>query len=71
MGWVQFFLAECQSRLYPHMRAKFGCDPTAGSKKTAFKVYNRIIMDVLASSKRPTMGNMLFADDLVLCEESS
>ena len=31
--WVQFFLAESQSRLYPHMRAKFGCDLTAVSKK--------------------------------------
>ena len=37
MGWVQFFLAESQSRLYPHMRAKFGCDPTAGSKKLPLK----------------------------------
>ena len=37
MGWVQFFLAESQSRLYPHMRAKFGSDPTAGSKKLPLK----------------------------------
>ena len=29
------FLAE--SRLYPHMRAKFGSDPTAGSKILSFK----------------------------------
>ena len=36
VGWVQFCLAEIQSRLYPHMRAKFGRDPTAGSKKSAF-----------------------------------
>ena len=26
-------LGESQSRLYPRMRAKFGCDPTAVSKK--------------------------------------
>ena len=37
MGWVQFFLGESRSRLYPHMRAKFGRDPTAGSKKVSFK----------------------------------
>ena len=37
MGWVQFFLAESQSRLYPHMHAKFGSDPTAGSKILSFK----------------------------------
>ena len=37
VGWVQFFLAESQSRLYLHMRAKFGCDPTAGSKKLPLK----------------------------------
>ena len=37
MGWVQFFLAESQSRLYPHMRAKFGRDPMASSKKVTLK----------------------------------
>ena len=37
MGWVQFFLAESQSRLYPHMRAKLGRDPMAGSKKVTLK----------------------------------
>ena len=37
VGWVQFCLAESQSRLYPHMRAKFGSDPTAGSKMLSFK----------------------------------
>ena len=37
MGWVQFVLAESQSRLYPHMCAKLGCDPTAGSKKLPLK----------------------------------
>ena len=35
------FLAESQSRLYPHMRAKFGCDPTAGSKKRPFNFISR------------------------------
>ena len=28
---------ESQSRLYPHMRAKFGRGPTAVSKKVSFK----------------------------------
>ena len=41
MGWVQFCLAESQSRLYPHMRAKFGSDPTAGSKILSFKFISR------------------------------
>ena len=36
VGWVRFFLADSQSRLYPHMHAKFGRDPTAVSKKSAF-----------------------------------
>ena len=37
------FLAESQSRLYPHMRAKFGCDPTAGSKKLPFNFISRLL----------------------------
>ena len=42
MGFVldwggEIFLGESRSRLYPHMRAKFGRDPTAGSKKVSFK----------------------------------
>ena len=37
VGWVRFLLGESRSRLYPHMRAKFGRDPTAGSKKVYFK----------------------------------
>ena len=41
MGWVQFFLAESQSRLYTHMRAKFGRDPTAVSKKVSFNFISR------------------------------
>ena len=36
-----FFLGESRSRLYPHMRAKFGRDPTAGSKKVTFKFISR------------------------------
>ena len=35
------FLAESQSRLYPHMRAKFGRDPTAVSKKVPFNFISR------------------------------
>ena len=35
-GVGQICLAESQSRLYPHMRAKFGRDPTAVSKKVPF-----------------------------------
>ena len=41
VGWVQFFLAESQSRLYPYMHAKYGLDPTAGSKKVPFNFISR------------------------------
>ena len=37
-GWVRILFAESQSGLYPHMRAKFGRDPTAVSKKVSFKL---------------------------------
>ena len=49
MGWVgsEFFLAESQSRLYPHMRAKVGRDPTSASKKVAFKFISRFHRIVL------------------------
>ena len=39
----QFFLGESQSRLYPHMRAKFGRDPTFVSKKWSLKFRSRCI----------------------------
>ena len=38
---MTFFLAESQSGLYPHMRAIFGRDPTAVSKKVTFKFISR------------------------------
>ena len=34
---MTFVLAESQSRLYPHIRAKFWRGPTAVSKKVSFK----------------------------------
>ena len=34
-GVGPIFLGESRSRLYPHMRAKCGRDPTAGSKKVS------------------------------------
>ena len=44
MGWggSEFFLAESQSRLYPHMRAKCVRDPTAVSKKMPFNFISRL-----------------------------
>ena len=33
VGWVNFFLGESQSRIYPYMRATFGRGPTVVSKK--------------------------------------
>ena len=47
LGWVQFFLGESKSRLYPHMRAKFGRGPTAVSKKLSFKFISRFHRVVL------------------------
>ena len=41
VGWVSIFLADTQSRLYPHMRAKFERDPTAVSKKVPFRFISR------------------------------
>ena len=43
MGWggSEFVLAESQTRLYPHMRAQFGRDPTAVSKKVPFNIISR------------------------------
>ena len=40
-GGSEFVLAESQSGLYPHMRAKFGRDPTGVSKKVSFKFISR------------------------------
>ena len=42
MGWVNNNLGESQSRLYPHMRAKFGRGPTAVSKKVSFKFISKL-----------------------------
>ena len=41
VGWVRILLAESPSRLYPHMRAKCGRDPTAVSKKVPFNFISR------------------------------
>ena len=46
----QFFLGESQSRLYPHMRAKFGRGPTVVSKKGRLTV----IIDVSVTFGRET-----------------
>ena len=43
-GVGPIFLRENRSRLYPHMRAKFGRDPTAGSKKVTFKFISRLLL---------------------------
>ena len=40
-GVGQFVLGDNQSRLYPHMRAKFWRGPTAVSKKVSFKFISR------------------------------
>ena len=40
-GVGQFCLGESESRLYPHMRAKFGRGPRAVSKNVCFKFISR------------------------------
>ena len=44
VGLVNFF-GESQSRLYPHMRAKFGRGPTVESKKGSLKFISRYSMN--------------------------
>ena len=39
-------IGESQSRLYPHMRAKFGRGPTVVSKKGSLKFISRLIQPV-------------------------
>ena len=53
MGWVgsDFFLAESQYRLYPHMTAKFGRDLTAVSKKVPFNFISRLGVRSLAYAR--------------------
>ena len=49
LEWVgvgKFCLGESQSRLYPHMRAKFGRGPTAVSKKVSFKFISRCFLEI-------------------------
>ena len=45
-GVGQIFLGESQSRLYPHMRAKFGRDPTFVSKKASLESVSRLGISV-------------------------
>ena len=49
VGLVNFF-GESQSRLYPHMRAKFGRGPTFVSKKGSLKFISRFIFHVHSDS---------------------
>ena len=53
------FLGESRSRLYPHMRAKFGRDPTAGSKKLTFKFISRLIFVIALSIAAMSMTHMV------------
>ena len=46
----QFCLGESQSRLYPHMRVKFGRDPTFVPKKASLK----FIYWIFSVGPRPT-----------------
>ena len=51
LGGSEFCLAESQSRLYPHMRAKFERDPTAVSKKVPFNFISRLGVRSLANAR--------------------
>ena len=66
MGWVQIFLAESQSRLYPHMRAKFGSDPTAGSKMLSFKFIIGYSSQYLHTKKNETGITTSWSDNWYL-----
>ena len=57
----QFVLGESQSRLYPHMRAKFGRGPTAVSKKVSFKFISRYLSRCLSTIFR-TSAFVMFSD---------
>ena len=50
-GVGQICLGESQSRLYPHMRAKFGRGPMAVSKKVSFNFISRFIVFYLLLSR--------------------
>ena len=72
MGWggSEFFLAESQSRLYPHMRAKYGHDPTAVSKKLPFKFISRLEMHPLAAASRSRLFETSYYIGYAFCFES-
>ena len=56
-GVGQFFLGESQSRIYPHMRAKFGRGPTVVSKKRG--VYDYETFASMSGTILPTMCQLL------------
>ena len=66
MGWdgSALFLAESQSRLYPHMRAKFGRDPTVVSKKVPFNFISRYAI-ILPSSTEDRVHAWLMLKKLI------
>ena len=59
VGWVQFCLAESQSRLYPHRRAKFGRDPTAGSKEVPFNFISRCFETIFEKGRAYILFNLI------------
>ena len=58
-GVGPIFLGESRSRLYPHMLAKCGRDPTAGSKKVSFKFIIGLGVHSLANASRARQFNPL------------
>ena len=57
-GVSQLFVGESQSRIYPHMRAKFGRGSTVVSKKGG--VYDYETFTSMSGTILPTMCQLLF-----------
>ena len=57
VGWVNFFLGESHSRIYPHMRAKFCRGPTVVSKQGGgeYRHSNYETYTSMSGTIRPTM----------------
>ena len=59
----QFFLAESQSRIYPHMRAKFRRGPTVVSKNfymyVRYNTANNVSTFSMSGTILPTMCQIL------------
>ena len=61
------FLGECQSRIYPHMRAKFNRGPTVVSKRHTY--YETVTS--MSGTILPTMYQLFFMSGTILTKNVS